>query len=79
MAPLAADLNNVPMSHSCPYCGHELQRTGGWFKTVGSYLCEACKRPVRLTHDDKVKLFGRYSTQGDLIRRTGSRGWSVLS
>jgi transposase-like protein len=55
--PLTMGLLDVILSHSCPHCGHKHEKKGSWFQTIGRYTCLTCHRSVRITYDDKVRLF----------------------
>jgi transposase-like protein len=56
--PLSIHLTNAVMSHTCPNCCFNLQRTGGWFRALRQqYVCQACKKPVTFGYSEKLKLF----------------------
>jgi hypothetical protein len=50
-------------SYRCPGCGTARVNTGQWFRAIGRYKCEGCSTSVRVTYEDKVKLFARPETQ----------------
>jgi transposase-like protein len=55
--PLTKGLLHVFLSHSCPHCGHKLEKMGAWFQTISRYDCSSCGQSVRMTYEDKVRLF----------------------
>jgi predicted RNA-binding Zn-ribbon protein involved in translation (DUF1610 family) len=55
--PLTKGLLDVLLSYPCPGCGHNQEKKGSWFKTIGHYPCPSCGHSVRITYDDKVRLF----------------------
>ena len=55
--PLTKGLLHVFLSHSCPHCGHKLKKMGAWFQTISRYDCSSCGQSVRMTYEDKVRLF----------------------
>jgi transposase-like protein len=56
--PLTKGLLHVFLSHSCPRCGHKQEKMGRWFQSVrSSYSCPSCGQSVRMTYEDKVRLF----------------------
>ena len=59
--PITKAFDRILLSHACPHCGHQFQRTGAWFKAADQYRCEPCRQEVRLTYRDKVKLFRDHS------------------
>jgi hypothetical protein len=52
-------LPDASFSHRCPHCGTARVNTGQWFRAIGGYKCEGCGNAVRVTYEDKVKLFAR--------------------
>jgi transposase-like protein len=59
--PLSRALLHVLLRHACPHCGHELERKGSYFQTVGHYRCETCEGQVRIGYEDKVELFEKHA------------------
>ena len=56
--PLTRGLLHVFLSHSCPHCDHKQEKMGRWFQSVrSSYSCPSCGQSVRMTYEDKVRLF----------------------
>jgi hypothetical protein len=55
--PLTKGLLDVLISHPCSHCGHKHEKEGRWFQTIGHYRCPSCGHSVRITYDDKVRLF----------------------
>ena len=54
---LTSGLLDVLLSHPCPRCGHRQEKKGSWFKTISHYTCPSCGHSVRMSYDDKVRLF----------------------
>lgn len=46
-------LLSLPVSALCP----KQEKKESWFQTIGHYTCPNCDRSVRITYDDKVRLF----------------------
>jgi DNA-directed RNA polymerase subunit RPC12/RpoP len=62
MMPLTTRLQNVDLTLECKYCGHPITKKGSWFRTSRhSFKCDACKREVRMTYEDKIVLFAKYA------------------
>jgi hypothetical protein len=59
--PLSGRLIYVKLTFNCPYCGHALTKSGGWFQSVGRFQCAGCQREVKLTYDDKLALFKKHA------------------
>ena len=55
--PLTKGLLHVFLSHLCPHCGHKHEKMGAWFQTISHYDCPSCGQSVRMTYEDKVRLF----------------------
>ena len=55
--PLTKGLLHVFLSHPCPHCGHKHEKMGAWFQTISHYDCLSCGQSVRMTYEDKVRLF----------------------
>jgi hypothetical protein len=66
--PLSRDLFTVLMRCECPHCGHSYARNGSWFNSIRNYFCPRCRRQVRLTYQDKLKLFGKYKVHSARTR-----------
>jgi hypothetical protein len=58
---LASKLDDVLMTFDCPHCGMALIKKGRWFKFVGDFRCAGCQRGVRMTYDDKIRLFAKHA------------------
>jgi transcriptional regulator with XRE-family HTH domain len=43
--------------HPCPHCQHRTNKTGAAIHAAGRYTCKSCKRRVRITQEEKVRLF----------------------
>lgn len=54
--PISNQFRYVALTFECPRCGHQVVRTGLWFKSVGNFKCEACKAKIRLGYEDKLAL-----------------------
>ena len=59
--PLSGRLIYVKLTFNCPYCGHALIKSGGWFQSVGRFQCAGCQREVKLTYGDKLALFKKHA------------------
>jgi hypothetical protein len=70
--PLPA-LPDASFSHRCPHCGTARVNTGQWFRAISGYKCEGCGNAVRVTYEDKVKLFARPETQPGAGAQTRAR------
>ncbi len=49
------------MVHDCPYCGYGTTRKASGFQRIQFYKCSACSKKVRLTYEDKLKLFKEHA------------------
>ncbi|SEF12650.1 hypothetical protein SAMN05444161_8804 [Rhizobiales bacterium GAS191] len=67
--PLSRYLRDVLLTFFCPQCGHTLKKRGSWFMAGHHFKCEGCQREVRLTYDDKARLFARHA---HLAKRSSS-------
>jgi hypothetical protein len=56
---------NATLAYHCPDCGTARVNSGQWFRAIGSYKCGGCNNLVRVTYEDKVKLFTRADEQPD--------------
>ncbi len=54
---LTKSLLDVLLSYPCPHCAPSNKKKESWFQTIGHYTCPNCDRSVRITYDDKVRLF----------------------
>ena len=54
---LPKGLLHVFLSHPCPHCGHKHEKIGAWFQAINHYDCPSCGQSVRMTYEDKVRLF----------------------
>src|SRR6478609_2933535 len=70
MPTLSQDAQDIFMTHYCPRCGHRTRRQGSSFRLIRHYRCSACGEQVRLTYNDKLKLFREHA----LDSRSPSRG-----
>ena len=61
MPTLSQDAQDIFMTHRCPRCGHATTRQGSSFRSIRHYHCSACGEQVRLTYDDKLKLFREHA------------------
>jgi hypothetical protein len=59
--PLSDDLRDVPLTFHCPHCGYALIRKGRWFKSVSRVKCGGCRREIRMTYDNKIKVFAKHA------------------
>jgi hypothetical protein len=57
--PLPLDLFDVTLRYSCRHCGCIVEREGKWFFRLRQYTCSSCKQQVRVSYDDKLKIFAR--------------------
>jgi transposase-like protein len=48
---------DVIFVHTCPHCQHRANKTGAAIHAAGRYTCRSCKRHVRITYEEKVRLF----------------------
>ncbi|TPK75333.1 hypothetical protein FJ930_04330 [Mesorhizobium sp. B2-4-15] len=72
--PLSAALLTCKMTFECPECGFAFVKHGSWFQSVSWYECEGCRRRIRITYPDKLKLFARYQQAPDpTTQRPGLR------
>ncbi len=58
---LSLALLHVFLTHPCPHCGHKLEKTGSYFRTVSHYRCGACRKDVHIGYEDKVDLFDKHA------------------
>lgn len=54
---LSPALFNVLLTRPCPHCGHNLEKTGSWFKVIHSYRCEGCHADNVMSYPARVELF----------------------
>ncbi|CDX22223.1 conserved hypothetical protein [Mesorhizobium sp. ORS 3324] len=57
MVPIPDELRHVAMTFECPLCNHAIIKKGSWFKTIGTFKCDACGNRIRLGYEDKLALF----------------------
>ena len=65
MSTLSQDAQDIFMTHRCPRCGHRTTRQGSSFRSVRHYHCSACGEQVRLTYNDKLKLFREHAVEAE--------------
>jgi DNA-directed RNA polymerase subunit RPC12/RpoP len=58
---LSKDAEDIFMTHRCPRCGHRTTRQGSSFRSIRHYHCSVCGEQVRLTYEDKLKLFREHA------------------
>ena len=65
MPTLSQDAQDIFMTHRCPRCGHATTRQGSSFRSIRHYDCSACGEQVRLTYNDKLKLFREHAVESE--------------
>ncbi|SDR58272.1 hypothetical protein SAMN05519103_06066 [Rhizobiales bacterium GAS113] len=58
---LSSKLADVPLTFECAHCGLALSKKGSWFKSARRFTCAGCQREVRLTYDDKIRIFAQHA------------------
>jgi DNA-directed RNA polymerase subunit RPC12/RpoP len=58
------------LTFACPHCSHKLVKKGSWFARASGFKCAGCGRKVRISYEDKVRLFDGYVHL--IIRRKNS-------
>ena len=56
-------LFRLALTYHCPTCRHPLTKLGGWFTAIGRFNCDGCGRFVRLSYDEKLRLFHEHCLQ----------------
>jgi len=58
---LSRKLNDVPLTLHCPHCNYALTKNGSWFKSCTRFKCAACGHGMRMTYDDKLRIFAKHA------------------
>jgi hypothetical protein len=65
MSTLSQDAKDIFMTHRCPRSGHGKTRQASSFRPIRHYQCSACGEQVRLTYNDKLKLFREHAVESE--------------